>query len=249
MGIAECDNSDDDEDDFPDEARINILVHKFLRPALDLPKIRLKRPYRKVEKIHYAINRENASVKLRVPPSSILRRCNISSDPTRFSATSLTETQWAAKVPATGPVQPQMLPPETPSKRARPSRNAAQHTDSAFDFLCLSAHDAQRGIYHDFSWKLFRKDALKLSVLSRKYDDFDGNEWNLPVNGTIPMRKIKPAAPKSSAPTTPTKSTPQLPSSVPVYKDDPDNDSDTSSSAGGSDIYEPVGDELEDIDA
>ncbi|KAG8687295.1 Origin recognition complex, subunit 1, partial [Ceratobasidium sp. 394] len=267
-GVAECDNSDDDDDDFLDEARMHILVHKFLRPALDLPKIRLERPYRKKE-IYYAVNRENASVKLRVPPSSILRRCNISSDPTRFSSTSLTETQWAAKTPATEPAQPQTLPPETPSKRGRPSRNAAQQTDSTFDFLCLSAHDAQRGLYYDFSWELFRKDALKLSVPSRKYDDFDGNGWNLPVDGTIPMRKTKPAAatpkpkptkqtpkaakprstkPKSSAPTTPTKSTSRPPSSVPVYKDDPDSDSDTSSSAGGSDIYEPVGDGPEDFD-
>ncbi|KAG9089988.1 Origin recognition complex, subunit 1 [Ceratobasidium sp. 370] len=253
----------DDADDFLDEAHMHILVHRFLRPALDLPKIRLERPYRKKE-VYYAVNRENANVKLRVPPSSILRRCNISSDPTRFSSTSLTEAQWAAKVPIARASQPQTLLPETPSKRARPSRNAAQQTDSAFDFLCLSAHDAQRGIYYDFSWELFRKDALKLSASSRKYDDFDGEGWNLPVDGTIPMRKAKPASatpkpkptkqtpkaakPKPSAPTTPTKSTSRSSSFVPVYKDDPDSGSDTSSSTGGSDVYEPVGNEHEDVE-
>ncbi|KAG8746316.1 Origin recognition complex, subunit 1 [Ceratobasidium sp. 414] len=269
-GAAESDDSDDNADDFLDESRMNILVHKFLRPALDLPKIRLERPYCKVGKeIYYAVNRENASVKLRVPPSSILRRCNILSDPTRFNSASLTEAQWAAKTPAAEPTRPQTLPPETPSKRARPSRSAAQQMDSAFDFLCLSAHDAQRGIYYDFSWELFRKDALKLSASSRKYDDFDGQGWNLLVDATIPMRKTKPAAatpkpkhtkhtlkaakpgttkPKPSAPTTPTKSTSRPPPSVPVYRDDPDSGSDTPSSTGGSDVYEPVGGEPEDVE-
>lgn len=37
-----------DDDDFLDESRMHILVHKFLSPAIDLPKIRSQRPYRKV---------------------------------------------------------------------------------------------------------------------------------------------------------------------------------------------------------
>ncbi|KAG8726213.1 hypothetical protein FRC12_023606, partial [Ceratobasidium sp. 428] len=97
-GATEDAGSGDEDDDFLDETRMHILVHKFLRPALDLPKIRSERPYRKKE-IYYAVNRENASVTLRIPPSSILRRCNISSDATRFSSTSLTEAQWLAKKP------------------------------------------------------------------------------------------------------------------------------------------------------
>ncbi|QRV79356.1 AAA family ATPase [Ceratobasidium sp. AG-Ba] len=267
---ATAEDESDEEDDFLDEARMSILVHKFLRPALDLPKIRLERPYRKKE-IYYAVNRENASVKLRVPPSSILRRCNISSDPTRFSSTALTEAQWNARKPAEA-AQSQPPPPETPSKRARPSRAATQQTDSAFDFLCLSAHDAQRGIYYDFSWELFRKEALKLSIPSRKYEDFDGEGWNLPVDveGAVPMRKAKPSAttpkarptkqtpkaskpkatkPKPSAPTTPTKSISRPPSSASLgYKNDPGSGSDSESSASGSDIYEPVSDEEPEVE-
>jgi hypothetical protein len=37
-----------DDDDFLDETRMHVLVHRFLRPAIDLPKIRSQRPYRKV---------------------------------------------------------------------------------------------------------------------------------------------------------------------------------------------------------
>ncbi|KAG8733717.1 Origin recognition complex, subunit 1 [Ceratobasidium sp. 423] len=268
-----------DDDDFLDEARMHILVHKFLRPAVDLPKIRSQRPYRKAsirgyKEIYYAVNRESTSIKLRVTPSAILRRCTISADPSRFSSLCLTEAQWAKTEHLLEEPSSQNNPPVTPSRRNRPSRTATQQADAAYDFLCLSAHDAQLGIYYDFAWDLFRKQALKLSEPSVEFQDFNGDGWNLRVDKPLPAQpksratatprakpsdktprasKQRQAASKASSrsvskgPTTPTKSTPrQIPSTV--YKDDPESDSDTSSSAGGSDVYEPVLDEPEEPD-
>ncbi|CAE6459060.1 unnamed protein product [Rhizoctonia solani] len=262
-----------DDDDFLDEMRMHILVHKFLRPAIDLPKIRSQRPYRKKE-VYYAVNRESTSIKLRVTPSAILRRCTISADPSRFPSLCLTEAQWAKTEHLMEEPLSQNNPPVTPSRRNRPSRTATQQADAAYDFLCLSAHDAQLGIYYDFAWDVFRKQALKLSDPSVEFQDFNGDGWNLRVDKPLPVHpksratatpKVKPSdktpraskqrqpAPKASSrsvskgPTTPTKSTPrQIPSTV--YKDDPESDSDTSSSAGGSDVYEPVLDEPEEDD-
>ncbi|EUC64209.1 replication control protein [Rhizoctonia solani AG-3 Rhs1AP] len=265
-----------DDDDFLDETRMHILVHKFLRPAIDLPKIRSQRPYRKKE-VYYAVNRESASIKLRVTPSAILRRCTISADPSRFPSLCLTEAQWAKTEPLMEEPLPQNNPPATPSRRNRPSRTATQQGDAAYEFLCLSAHDAQLGIYYDFAWDIFRRQALKLSDPSIEFRDVNGDGWNLKVDKPLPVHpksravatpKAKPSdktpraskqkqpAPKASSrsvsrgPTTPTRPTPrqqhQLPSTA--YKDDPESDSDSSSSAGGSDVYEPILDEPEEPD-
>ncbi|ELU42571.1 replication control protein 1 [Rhizoctonia solani AG-1 IA] len=264
-----------DDDDFLDETRMHILVHKFLRPAVDLPKIRSQRPYRKKE-VYYAVNRESSSIKLRVNPSAIVRRCTISADPSRFPSLSLTEAQWARTEPLMEEPLSQNNPPVTPSRRNRPSRTATQQADAAYDFLCLSAHDAQLGIYYDFAWDLFRKQALKLSDPSIEFQDFNGEGWNLRVDKPLPVHsrsrtiatpkakssektprasKKRQSAPKASSrsasrgPTTPTRSTSrQRQALATVYKDDEESDSDTSSSAGGSDIYEPVLDEPEEPD-
>ncbi|KAF8757033.1 P-loop containing nucleoside triphosphate hydrolase protein [Rhizoctonia solani] len=246
-----------DDDDFLDETRMHILVHKFLRPAVDLPKIRSQRPYRKKE-VYYAVNRESSSIKLRVNPSAIVRRCTISADPSRFPSLSLTEAQWARTEPLMEEPLSQNNPPVN-AFEAQPSfRTATQQADAAYDFLCLSAHDAQLGIYYDFAWDLFRKQALKLSDPSIEFQDFNGEGWNIRLN--LPKRHLghrrkRQSAPKASSrsasrdPTTPTRSTSrqrQIPATV--YKDDEESDSDTSSSAGGSDIYEPVLDEPEEPD-
>ncbi|CAE6364348.1 unnamed protein product [Rhizoctonia solani] len=264
-----------DDDDFLDETRMHILVHKFLRPAVDLPKIRSQRPYRKKE-VYYAVNRESSIIKLRVNPSAIVRRCTISADPSRFPSLSLTEAQWARTEPLMEEPLSQNNPPVTPSRRNRPSRTATQQADAAYDFLCLSAHDAQLGIYYDFAWDLFRKQALKLSDPSIEFQDFNGEGWNLRVDKPLPVHsrsrtiatpkakssektprasKKRQSAPKASSrsasrgPTTPTRSTSrQRQALATVYKDDEESDSDTSSSAGGSDIYEPVLDEPEEPD-
>ncbi|CEL60878.1 Origin recognition complex subunit 1 OS=Schizosaccharomyces pombe (strain 972 / ATCC 24843) GN=orc1 PE=1 SV=1 [Rhizoctonia solani AG-1 IB] len=267
-----------DDDDFLDETRMYILAHKFLRPAIDLPKIRSQRPYRKKE-VYYAVNRESSSIKLRVNPSAILRRCTISSDPSRFPTLCLTEAQWAKTEPLMEEPLSQNNPPVTPSRRNRPSRTATQQTDAAYDFLCLSAHDAQLGIYYDFAWDIFRKQALKLSDPSIDFQDLNGDGWNLRVDKPLPINsraratatpkaktsdktprasKQRQSAPKASksistgptGPTTPTRPTSrqqrQLPSTI--YKDEPESDSDSSSSAGGSDVYEPILDEPEEPD-
>ncbi|KAJ1304608.1 hypothetical protein OPQ81_005750 [Rhizoctonia solani] len=265
-----------DDDDFLDETRMHILVHKFLRPDIDLPKIRSQRPYRKKE-VYYAVNRESTSIKLRVTPSAILRRCTISTDPSRFPSLCLTEAQWAKMEPLMEEPLSQNNPPVTPSRRNRPSRTTTQQAEGAYDFLCLSAHDAQLGIYYDFAWDLFRKQALKLSEPSIEFRDFNGDGWNLRVDKPLPVHvksratatpKAKPPdktpraskqrqpAPKTSSrtgtrgPTTPTKSTPRQQRQEPstIYKDDPESGSDTSSSADGSDVYEPVLDEREEPD-
>ncbi|CAE6523281.1 unnamed protein product [Rhizoctonia solani] len=262
-----------DDDDFLDETRMHILVHKFLRPAIDLPKIRSQRPYRKA-KVYYAVNRESTSVKLRVTPSAILRRCTISADPSRFPSLCLTEAQWTKTESLMEEPLSQNNPLVTPSRRNRPSRTATQQADAAYEFLCLSAHDAQLGIYYDFAWDIFRKQALKLSDPSIEFRDFNGDGWNLRVDKPLPVHpksraaatpkakssdktpkasKQRQPAPKTSSrsvsrgPTTPTRSTPRQQRQAPsaVYKDDPESDSDTSSSAGGSDIYEPALDEPE----
>lgn len=47
-GAATEEEESDGEDDFLEESRMHILVHRFLRPELDLPKIRSQRAYRKV---------------------------------------------------------------------------------------------------------------------------------------------------------------------------------------------------------
>ncbi|CAE6516411.1 unnamed protein product [Rhizoctonia solani] len=265
-----------DDDDFLDETRMQVLVHKFLRPAIDLPKIRSQRPYRKKE-VYYAVNRESTSVKLRVAPSAILRRCTISADSSRFPSLCLTEAQWAKTEPLMEEPFTQANPPVTPSRRNRPSRTATQQADAAYDFLCLSAHDAQLGIYYDFAWDLFRKQALKLSEPSIEFQDFNGDGWNLRVDKPLPAhpksraaatpkakssdktpRASKQREPKhkassrsvSKGPTTPTRSAPRQPRPAPstTYRDDPGSDSDTSSSSGGSDIYEPVLNEPEEPD-
>lgn len=136
----------------------------------------------------------------------------------------------------------------------------------------MSAHDAQLGIYYDFSWEQFRREALKLSVPSRQYQDFDGGGWNLQVDRLPPPRaKPKPATtprakptgktpkaakpratkPKQGVATTPTKSAPrpQLSTSSAIFKEAPESDSDSESSASGSDIYQPPSDgEPEEVD-
>jgi origin recognition complex subunit 1 len=180
----------------------------------------------------------------------------------------LTEAQWATAEPE--PSLSHILPPETPSKRNRPSRTATQNTDGAYDFLCLSAHDAQLGIYYDFAWDLFRKQALRLSEPSINFQDFNGDGWNLRVDRPLPIHpksklsatpkaKSTDKTPKASkqrqttsktgsnlapgGPTTPTKSASRqqrLPSTA--YKNDPQSDSGSSSSADGSDVYEPASD-------
>ncbi|CAE7196722.1 unnamed protein product [Rhizoctonia solani] len=265
-----------DDDDFLDETRMHVMVHKFLRPAIDLPKIRSQRPYRKKE-VYYAVNRESTSVKLRVTPSAILRRCTISADPSRFSSLCLTEAQWAKTEPLIEEPLSQNNTPVTPSRRNRPSRTAAQQADAAYDFLCLSAHDAQLGIYYDFAWDIFRKQSLKLSDPSIEFRDFDGDGWSLRVDKPLPINpksrttatpKAKPSdkTPRASkqrqvagkassqsisrGQSTPTRPTPhqQRQQASVAYKDDPESDSDTSSSAGGSDVYEPILDEPEEPD-
>lgn len=47
-GAATEENETDGEDDFLDENRMYVVVHRFLRPEIDLPKIRSQRAYRKV---------------------------------------------------------------------------------------------------------------------------------------------------------------------------------------------------------
>lgn len=64
-------------------------------------------------------------------------------------------------------------------------------------------------------------------------------------------RQTKPKKAASGGPTTPTKSASRPPRPLPstVYKEDPESDSGSSSSEGGSDIYEPVvGGEPDDAD-
>ncbi|CAE6424946.1 unnamed protein product [Rhizoctonia solani] len=240
-----------DDDDFLDEARMHIL-----------------------KEVYYAVNRESASVKIRVTPSAVLRRCIISADPSRFPSLCLTEAQWAKAEHLVEEPLSQNNPPVTPSRRNRPSRTATQQADAAYEFLCLSAHDAQLGIYYDFAWDVFRRQALKLSDPSIEFQDFDGDGWNLRVDKPLPVHpksrtvatpkaKSSDKTPKASkqrqpgpkagsrsvsrGPASPTKPTPlQVPSAI--YKDDPESDSDTSSNGGGSDVYEPILDEPEEPD-